>query len=434
MERLRELLLAGPFPGMGTGDPDFYKAFCWRFWQLTREGGRFGVVLPRSALSAKGSAPWREAVLGGGEFSDVTMLLNAGGWVFDDAEPRYTIGLVSVQHQTSDEPRTRLRGPFASRSRFEEGISRPPAELDARALAEWSEGATFPLLPSEDSVRVFLRLRAHARLDVGDGWLARPYAELHATNDKRHLILSVDSNEGVWPVYKGASFDIWNPDTGDYYAWADPEYIMSVLQEKRRRARSAFHGFRPEWIADPATLPCRFPRIAFRDVTNRTNQRTVLAALVPPEVVITNQAPFLLWPKGDERDQAYLLGVLCSIPLDWYARRFVETHVNYHVFNPFPIPRLGGDDASRRRIEEIAGRLAAVDDRYASWADAVGVPVGCVTDEAEKADLVAELDAAVARAYGLDEADVREIFETFHESWDFEPRLRAVLAHYRRIA
>ena len=27
MESLRQLLLAGPYPGMGTGDPDLYKAF-----------------------------------------------------------------------------------------------------------------------------------------------------------------------------------------------------------------------------------------------------------------------------------------------------------------------------------------------------------------------------------------------------------------------
>ena len=41
-------------------------------------------MLPRSALSAKGSAPWREAVLADGEFADVTMMLNSAGWVFDE--------------------------------------------------------------------------------------------------------------------------------------------------------------------------------------------------------------------------------------------------------------------------------------------------------------------------------------------------------------
>lgn len=76
---LRRLLLAGPYPGMGIGDPDLYKAFCWRFWRLARDDGAIGVVLPRSALSAAGSRPWREAVLEYGAFTDVTMLLNTGG-------------------------------------------------------------------------------------------------------------------------------------------------------------------------------------------------------------------------------------------------------------------------------------------------------------------------------------------------------------------
>jgi hypothetical protein len=30
-ELLRSVLVSGPFPGMGTGDPDVYKAFAWRF-------------------------------------------------------------------------------------------------------------------------------------------------------------------------------------------------------------------------------------------------------------------------------------------------------------------------------------------------------------------------------------------------------------------
>ena len=82
-ESQRQALMAGPFPGMETGDPDLYKAFCWRFWDLARDGGAIGVVLPRSALSTKGSAKWRQAVLDGGTFADVTLLLNKGRWVFD---------------------------------------------------------------------------------------------------------------------------------------------------------------------------------------------------------------------------------------------------------------------------------------------------------------------------------------------------------------
>ena len=81
----------------------------------------------------------------------------------------------------------------------------------------------------------------------------------------------------------------------------------------------------------------------------------------------------------------------------------------------------------------IAGTLAAVDDKYGAWADAVGVPVGSVGDD-EKPDLIAQLDAAVALLYGLDESDVRHIFETFHVGWDYSARLERVMDHYRDLS
>ena len=44
-DRLRDVILTGPYPGMGSGHSDLYKAFCWRFWWLaSAEGGRIGVV------------------------------------------------------------------------------------------------------------------------------------------------------------------------------------------------------------------------------------------------------------------------------------------------------------------------------------------------------------------------------------------------------
>lgn len=257
--------------------------------------------------------------------------------------------------------------------------------------------------------------------------------EMDATNDKHHFDATHD-DDTRWPVYKGASFNIWDHDTGTYYAWARPDHIVDVLQQKRLRAsrysRSAFSEMPDDWVRDPSTLPCLYPRIAFRDVARATDTRTVIACLIPPNVVATNKAPYLLWLEGDERDQAFLLGVLCSIPLDWYARRMVEISMNFHIFNSFPIPRPDPDDPLRRRVEEIAGRLAAVDERYSDWAEAVGVQVGGVEPD-ERDDLIAELDAVVAHLYGVDESDVVHIFETFHEGWDYSSRLEAALAHFR---
>ena len=238
--------------------------------------------------------------------------------------------------------------------------------------------------------------------------------------------------DGYWPVYKGASFDIWDPDTGVYYAWADPEPVLDWLQRKRLRAgkSSPHREFAMGYRRDLSTLPCFVPRVAFRDITNRTNKRTVIACLVPPKVFITNNGPYFLWPRGDKKDEAFLLGVLCSISLDWYARRFVETHVNFFVINPFPIPRPDHSDARWRRVVALAGRLACPDDRFAVWAEAVGVASGPLAAD-EKEDMIHELDAVVAHLYGLDERQLVHVFETFHEGWDYHTRLDGVLRHFR---
>jgi hypothetical protein len=437
-ETVRRVLLAGPYPGMGSGDPDLYKAFCWRFWHLTREDGAIGVVLPRSALSAAGSAPWRLEVLDHGAFADVTMMLNTAGWVFDDAEHRYTIGLVAIRKGEGHVGTLAMSGPFPSLGAYAAARKVPPIEFRAADFKDWSEGASFPLIPSAEAAEAFRKIRSHPRLDDPvQGWHCRPHREFDATNDKKHFQFDPDDTEGLWPVYKGASFNLWEPDTGVYYAWADPNEVMSILQDKRGRsaprANSPFVAFPQTVIGDPDTLPCFHPRIAFRDVARATDSRTVIACLVYPEIVLTNKAPYLLWPNGDARDEAFLLGVLCSIPLDWYARRVVEISLNFHLFNALPIPRPYRDDPMRREVETIAGRLATVDDWFEEWGATVGVGVATVPS-GEQEGLIARLDAAVAHLYDLNEDDLRVMFETFHVGRDYASRLDAVLEHFRDLA
>ena len=68
--------------------------------------------------------------------------------------------------------------------------------------------------------------------------------------------------------------------------------------------------------------------------------------------------------------------------------------------------------------------------RFAAWAKDVGVKCGQVKQD-EKDDKIHELDAVVAHLYGLTEPQLRHVFETFHEGWDYEERLRATLKHYQ---
>jgi hypothetical protein len=436
-DRLRDALSRGPYPGLGKGDIDLYHAFAWRNWQVVRDGGRVGLVMPRSLVSEAGSVLWRERVFDDGEFSDVTLLLNTARWAFD-MEARYSIALLSLGKLGGRGATVGLAGPFASQAEFDKGVREEVTAFPAADFRTWGSGAAFPILSNKEDGGVYLQMKHHPRLDADLGdWRARAYAEFHATADKP--LFNLDSvPPGWWPLYKGESFDLWEPDRGVYYGGVDPDVIVPILTDKRRRAaklaRSPFSEFPPAIIEEDASLPILSPRIAMRLVTRSTDTRTMRVALVPPRVALTHGAPYLLFPRGNETDVAYVLGILCSRPLDWMARRTVEVNLTYPVLGGLSVPRVPRDHPWRRRVVEVTGRLAAVDDRYSSWARAVGVEVGSATSTAAASDLTAELDALAALLYGLDIDALHHVFATFHRGWDFSGRLAQVRGHYERWA
>ena len=436
---VRKTLIRGDYPGMGTGDPDPYKAFCWRFWRLTAsDGGRIGVALPRGVFMAKGSAVFRRTMLEHSACVDISVLLNNRKWVFSEVHAQYTLGLVCISHGTPKGKSIHLRGPYASLKAFNEGVIRPAETFEGSEVCAWSESASLPLLSSENSIEVFAQLRKAPRLDLNkEGqWRARPYREMDATQQKWLMdMVSKDCPKGFWLVYKGSSFNIWESDTGTYNAYAAPEPVIQWLQKKRvgggkGKKNSPHTEFPLDYIREKSTLSCYAPRIAFRNVSRATDTRTVRACLLPPKVFITNAGPYFLWPRGDEKDQAFLLGVLSSIPLDWYARRIVEANVNFHIINSFPIPRPKRDNPLWQRTVKLAGQLACPDNRFKTWVKEVGVDYGTIAVD-KKQDMIHELDAVVAHLYGLSATQLTHIFETFHVGWKYQERLDAVLKHYR---
>jgi hypothetical protein len=433
VERFRKILLTGPYPGLGTGDIDLYQAFAWRNWQLLRKGGHSGAVYPRSLLNGAGCALWREEVFKIAQTS-ISTLQNSGHWIFESVHGQYSIALVSLAKDTKHAGSIDLCGPFASRNEFLEGKNNA-GSIAFSTLQAASTGGAVPQLPDAKSVELFTQLRTHPRLDEKrKEWDFRPIAEFHATND-RQIFDSGEYEEGKWPVYGGSSFNLWQPDTGEYYAWADPEVVIEALSNKRRnqaRTRSsAFYGLPPSVIDRDSTLRCNYARIAFRDVTNATNTRTLIAALVPPSIALTNKAPYLWSVDGDASTEAYLLGVLSSRCLDWYVRRYVELAMSFHILNGLPIPVFDNGSALDSRIVTLSAQLASVDSRYESWAKECGVAVGQVPDKIRKADCVFELEALVALKYELGADQLVHLYRTFHRGWDYEQELASVLTYFK---
>jgi hypothetical protein len=432
-DRLRAVLGAGPFPGLGKGDVDLYQAFAWRNLQLAGVGGSVGIVTPRSLISEAGGEAWRERVFDTAEFEDVTLLINTGRWAFD-MEPRYSIALITLLRTGAPATEVALAGPFASRSEFESSTARKRALFPAQQFRTWGTGGSFPILSTAEDGDLYLQLRSHPRLDADvDAWRARGVRETDSALDK-HLFHLDMPQKGDWPVYKGESFDLWNPDTGTYYGGVDPTVIVEHLQAKRRRqARmksSAFSEFPPGTESDPSTLPIHRPRIAFRKITRATDTRSLRVALVPRHVTLTDGAPYLLFTRGSEAAEAYVLGVLSSLPADWMARRVVEVNMNYHVIHGLAVPRPSVGSPLAERVIEVVGSLAGADERFDDWVRSLGVTVGSSTVEGTEDELIAELDALVSRLYGLSRRQLEHVFATFHRGWAYGPRLEKVLGYF----
>jgi hypothetical protein len=262
-------------------------------------------------------------------------------------------------------------------------------------------------------------------------WSFAPTREIDAAIDREVLNVGVAAGDGDIEIWAGATFHIWNTSHGPVFASQKKDVLRAFLGKKlstqTSNKRSAYFGKSFE----PGELPLDKPRIAFRTITRALDTRTSIACLLPPGVAMTN-GPVLVRRNATAADEAVILAVLCSIPFDWYARRFVEMNFTFELLDQFPIPSKKGNKTLRMRLQSVSGRLAAFDDRYANWAQEVGVPVGSVKTETEKSELIYEIDALVSLMYGLSECQVVHIFETFHRGWDYKPRLERVLEYYAK--
>jgi hypothetical protein len=406
-----------------SGDPDLYRAFGERFLNIVAQNGRIGVVLPRSALAGDGTRPFREALFGRAQSLTIDVLKNWNGWVFASVSGQYTLILLSAQLSAADDVDATLSTCALVRSRAAfDRIDAERVDWTVDQLRAVIPDLGVPILADRKQAELFQRLvTSHPRFDSGKGgWRALPWAEFHGTKDRKSGLLKEpgDVTGEWWPVYGGRSFDLWQPELwkadGELQFVLQPKVGLAELQQKRLRS-SVWKAFPSSVLRDPATLPMHHPRILFRDVTRATDSRTVHAALVPPHVFAINSSPSLVWPSGDACDVTYLLGVMASLPFDWLARRRVETHLNYFILNSLAVPRPTRSDERWQRVVQLAGRLGCLDDRYASFAEQVGVVAGPV-ETGDNAAMIAELDAVIAHLYGLTRDNLEAMFEDFPET------------------
>ncbi len=409
--------------GLGGMDADLYKAFSAVSLLLLRKGGFQGIVLPKTAFSAFGGEIWRRDLQKFGSIKEITFLVNTSRWAFD-IEARYSIALLTYAKGRSQD--IVIHGPLHSRAEFEKSRHSKGVLINRELALSFTGVASIPLISDQSTADTLVQMRLSPSLRETCGGAFRLATDFNATSD-RDKFDNAEPHKGI-PVFSGRSFNIWQLIDDETFAWADPEIVEFALMERfGRQAKlksSFFYGL--NFDRDLAgNLPFSRARISYRSVARSTDSRTVVAALMPPGTITTHINPYILTKARSEKLEAYLLGVMCSIPFDWYARKFVETAVDKFLLNAFPVPDWR-DERPFERIVEISSKLAAQDDRFIGWASPLGHKPAPI-DTKDRTKLIAELDGLVASTFKLSADQLGHIFDTFHRGWSDESRLSIAL-------
>jgi hypothetical protein len=442
----------------GRGKSATHKLFLERAHSLLERQGRLGFVIPSGIYTDLGTKELREMLFKTGRVEYLYGLANVRGF-FPDVDSRFKFTLLGV---TKGEQTDRFRALFLL-SHAEWPL--PTQERNASAILAdviADESRVFNMSVelierfSPDSLSVMeFRTQQDYEItekiyddwtllgdDTGGLWKLRFTQELNMTSD-RHLFNR--AQRGL-PLYEGKMIHQF-----DAY-FAKPHYWV---EEKAGRARLLGKD------ADVSQKTAyEKPRLVFRDIARSTDERTLIAAVVPPASFCNNKVPYASFYdcKAPNHTTLFIVGVLNSFILDYVIRHKVSTSLNFFYLYQLPLPRLTAGNPYFEAIVPRAARLTCTTPEFADlWQAVTGAPwpqapspsgerVGVrgetcgppATDPAVRQRLRDELDALVAHLYRLGRDDFEHILGAFplvfandEAGW---AKKEALLAVYDRFA
>lgn len=152
--------------------------------------------------------------------------------------------------------------------------------------------------------------------------------------------------------------------------------------------------------------------IGWRDICRAADERTMIASAIPRSAV-GNTLP-LIFPNVEPKLCAALLAVLSSLPFDYVVRQKIGgTHLTFGYVNqlPCPAPSLFSETDLGFIVSRVL-ELTFTSETMKPFADDLGFEgPPFVWDEQGRALLRAELDAKIARLYGLTRDQLRYILD-----------------------
>jgi len=402
LERLRAL-----YELQGGGDPDLYRLFTELSTRLVRPGGNMGLLLPAGLIRSKTTKPLRAMLFSRSESVRVSTFINQPMFFQIDHRFKFVVLTATRKNDGRCRPIEYVQG-----GGNDLGVEvTQPVRLARSTLRRIRADLTLPEVRTNEAWRIFQHMTDRGRSlgDESSPFRPRLCREVDMTKERPHFARDWSPNR--LPLLEGRMVHQYRHDAKSYRSGS---------------------GRKSKWIPNPPDEDCRlapqfwFPRdrlnrtrlerveslrIGFCDVTGQTNERTLLAAPIPPGVVCGNKVPTATFPINDPDEMERViwcwLAIANSLPIDWYLRRVVTTTINYFTLNSLPFPDIIPSSLLGRRLAELAWRLG-----ICAHLDPVGVRVSPHSWEAAEAR--AEIDWRVLHAFGLGFDAILEMLTDFY--------------------
>lgn len=410
----------------GRGDTATHKLFLERGYDLLKDGGRLAFVIPSGIYFDRGTMELRQLLLENGEIESLIGFTNgvSGGEVYFPAVHRsYKITLLVFQKGRAA---TDILAVFRIDPR---DVPKPDEFLDYFAdpntFMKVSVSALKKFSPNDLKLLEFSNSKDYQIVEkvyekfptidenIEGAWKLNFARELDVSLDRD---LFNEEEKGV-PVYEGKFVNQYDP----YYG-VPVRYIEDRLAEEYLE-RKNLGGDRLNQFG-----------LAFREIGRSTDSRTFFATMLPRGTLTTYT--LRVDTTSDEKIKLYALGIFNSFTFDYVARLQTNLHLST-TYKSLPVPRLTAGNPYFEAIVRRAARLSCTSPAFAPlWQTVMGTPWDesqAATDPATRQHLRHELDALVARLYGLSRDEFAHILGTFPLVFPPTPEGEAKKADLLRI-
>lgn len=389
------------YPALAKGEPDLYVAFTELLLNLTRSGGGGALLVPAGLIRSLNTKFLRNQLLCSCKKLSATVMDNKARHFAIDT--RFKFLLVQFIKAHRSDPACKSVHISHGQSDEKSISASPSVRIPVATLRKLRADLTLPEVRTAAEWRMFRKMqdKGVSPQNQDSPWYAAMCREVDMTHGRRFFHRAADAE--CLPVIEGRMVQPHRIGCKSYVSGEGRSALWDNLPPGGSVIRPQFWMPTSELSAQAQGRVKRF-RAGFCDITGQTNERSMMATLIPKGVVCGNKVPTVEFPNDQSEDRVLLwLSIVNSLPFDWLMRRVVTTTVNYFVLLSIKLPNIDIQTLPAQRLIQIARKLSKLDSSGAISFDKAW----------EIARLRAEADVLVANAYGCDEDDLRLMLEDF---------------------